>query len=291
MPELPEVETVRKGLAKRLVNFKIKNLQVCRERAIASPGGSKLFKENMQGAIIGEWDRRGKYLIASILREIYCSKSNKTSFKNWGWWGVHLRMTGQFQWHQTHHSPCPHTRVRFWNNEGCELRFVDIRSFGQMWWIPSENKPNHIITGLNRLGPEPFSKEFNITYFRECLKGRKRSIKATLLDQSIVAGTGNIYADESLFKAGIDPQKPSYKLTISEIKKLHYNLITVLQESIKEGGTTFSDFRDLEGLNGNYGEQAWVYRRTNKSCRKCGTKIQRQVITGRSTHWCSKCQK
>mgnify|MGYP001391244711 CR=1 FL=1 len=149
----------------------------------------------------------------------------------------------------------------------------------------------HIITGLNRLGPEPFSKEFNITYFRECLKGRKRSIKATLLDQSIVAGIGNIYADESLFSAGISPFREARTIKKNELKKLKIAIVNVLKKSIGEGGTTFSDFRDLEGINGNYGGQAWVYRRSGKNCRKCGGKILREKICGRSTHWCPNCQK
>ena len=200
-------------------------------------------------------------------------------------------MTGQFQWHATKHSPCPYTRVRFWNKEGEELRFVDLRSFGQMWWVPPQSSPEKIITGLKKLGPEPFSKEFNPSYLKEKLKGKKRSIKATLLDQSVVAGAGNIYADESLFAAGIRPDKVSGQLKISELAHLCKCLVDVLELSIGVGGTSFSDFRDLEGVNGNYGGQAWVYRRTGKPCRKCGNQILRKKIAGRSSHWCPKCQK
>ena len=291
MPELPEVETVRRGLSKRLINFNIEDLEVCRDRAIASPGGSAIFVEQMKGVTIGKWERRGKYLLADLKKSPNNESIKKKIFFNWGSLVVHLRMTGNFQWHKNNTPPCPHTRVRFWNKKGEELRFVDIRSFGQMWWIPSKTKPEEIIKGLKTLGPEPFSKNFNPIYLKSCLKGRTRSIKSSLLDQSVVAGTGNIYADETLFAAGILPYKNSSKLTNIEIKKVCEKLEETLLSSIKEGGTTFKDFRNLEGLNGNYGEQAWVYRRTNRPCLICGTSIERKIFAGRSTHWCPNCQK
>ena len=282
MPELPEVETVRKGLEKKTQNFLIDKIEVLKERSIASYGGSEEFKPMMLGLKIGGWKRRGKYLIAELLKE-----SNTKG----GWLVVHLRMTGQFQFHINRSDSCPHTRVRFWNPAGIELRFVDTRNFGQMWWIPPDVLPAERIKGLSNLGPEPFSKNFNLTYLRECLKGRKRSIKATLLDQSIVAGIGNIYADESLFEAGISPEKESRQIKNYELEKLIISIKKILKISIGEGGTTFSDFRDLNGVNGNYGGQALVYRRSNKPCKKCGHIIQRTKIAGRSSHWCPNCQK
>ncbi len=291
MPELPEVETVRRGLADRLDGFCIEGVEVFRERVIASNGGSKEFASQMQGLYIGNWQRRGKYLIASLhtKKELEIKQAIYRN-RNSGWWVIHLRMTGQFQWNKELTDPCPYTRVRFWNNEGEELRFVDIRSFGQMWWIPPQSSPEKAITALSKLGPEPFSKKFNSSYLQQKLKGKTRSIKSALLDQSLVAGTGNIYADESLFAAGILPHKSCGQLTEIELKRLCIKLVEVLKVSIGEGGTTFSDFRDLEGTNGNYGGQAWVYRRTNKPCRKCGATIKRQKICGRSTHWCPNCQ-
>ena len=292
MPELPEVETVRKGLNDRLDHFCIQDLEVCRERAIASPGGSKEFIKKMKGSLVGNWQRRGKYLIAP-LHQGQSKKSNlkvPRESKLYGWWGVHLRMTGNFQWHAEHSSPCPHTRVRFWNKKGEELRFVDMRSFGQMWWVPQDVPPEQIISGLKRLGPEPFSKDFNALYLKEQLKGKRRPIKSTLLDQSIVAGAGNIYADESLFEAGILPHKMSGQLQQLELEKLCTSLRKVLKISIGKGGTTFSDFRNLEGLNGKYGGEAWVYGRNKLPCRRCGAIIQREKLSGRSTHWCPNCQ-
>ena len=278
MPELPEVETVRRGLADRLDSFEIKEIEVCRARAIASPGGVDQFVAGLKGATVGAWSRRGKYLMAQLE-------------PNRGRWGVHLRMTGQFQWHATPAPPCNHTRVRFWNQSSEELRFVDVRSFGEMWWIPEDDDLDTVMTGLKRLGPEPFSDAFTGAYLKQRLKGSTRPIKTALLDQSLIAGVGNIYADESLFAAGIPPLTGSGKLSIEQLVRLRDELINVLNISIGVGGTTFSDFRDLEGVNGNYGGQSWVYRRSGQPCRRCGTPISREKLSGRSTHWCPTCQR
>jgi formamidopyrimidine-DNA glycosylase len=207
-----------------------------------------------------------------------------------GTWGVHLRMTGQFLWLDAPRPPCAHTRVQLFNAAGQELRFVDTRSFGQMWWVPPGEPVESVITGLQKLGPEPFSEAFSATYLRERLRGSSRPIKNALLDQSLVAGVGNIYADESLFAAGIQPSTPSGRLSLSRLKGLHQALVEVLETSIGAGGTTFSDFRDLSGSNGNYGGVAWVYRRGGEPCRRCHTPIRRDKLGGRSSHWCPSCQ-
>ena len=277
MPELPEVETVRRGLADRLVDFKIAQVEVCRQRAIASPGGPDAFVEGLCGATVGDWQRRGKYLMASLN-------------PHGGVWGVHLRMTGQFQWHEQPTDPCRHTRVRLWNAADQELRFVDVRSFGEMWWVPPDQAVEDVISGLTRLGPEPFSPEFSAAYLKHKLRGSSRPIKTALLDQALVAGAGNIYADECLFASGISPFTPAGQLKLDQLEKLRDALVNVLTISIGAGGTTFSDFRDLEGVNGNYGGQAWVYRRGGEPCRSCGTPISREKLSGRSTHWCPQCQ-
>ncbi|MEC8687873.1 MAG: DNA-formamidopyrimidine glycosylase [Cyanobacteriota bacterium] len=277
MPELPEVETVRRGLADRLQGFEIARVDVCRSRAIASPGGAECFCAGLTGAVVGEWARRGKYLMAELQPDL-------------GAWGVHLRMTGQFQWHEQPKEPCRHTRVRFWNPQGQELRFVDMRSFGEMWWVPPGEPLESVITGLTRLGPEPFSEAFTAAYLKQRLKGSSRPIKTALLDQALVAGVGNIYADESLFGSGIHPLTPAGQLSLSKLERLREALVKVLETSIGAGGTTFSDFRDLEGVNGNYGGQAWVYRRGGEPCRSCGALICREKLSGRSTHWCPECQ-
>ena len=282
MPELPEVETVKKGLEKLLKDFYIQEIDVLKERTIASLGGSKSFIHNVENSYLRNWERRGKYLIGSLF--------NKEKDKK-GFIVIHLRMTGQFKLINTKTNPCPHTRVRFFGNKGNELRFIDVRNFGQMWHVPVTKSVSEIVSGIKRLGPEPFSHEFNSFYLEKFLKNKKRSIKSSLLDQETVAGVGNIYADETLFDAGINPKTQSRNLKNAELKKICNSLVKILNISIGAGGTSFSDFRDLEGLNGNYGGQAWVYRRSGKSCRKCGETILREKICGRSTHWCPKCQK
>tara|TARA_Y100001968_G_scaffold331707_1_gene387309 strand:+ start:2347 stop:3222 length:876 start_codon:yes stop_codon:yes gene_type:complete len=291
LPELPEVETVRRGLEQKVSGFYIDRIEVLKERSIASNGGSQAFIAMMKGLRIGRWERRGKYLIASLEKEnsTIFNCSEKLDFA--GWWCVHLRMTGQFQLLDKSFDPCSHTRVRFWNKKGIELRFVDTRNFGQMWSISPEDSPKDVVSGLNKLGPEPFSKELNSKYLKQKLKGRARSIKASLLDQSIIAGIGNIYADESLFSAGILPYRQSKDIKEYELEKLCKSIIEVLKISIGKGGTTFSDFRNLEGGDGKYGGEAFVYRRHQKACRVCGIKINREKIAGRSSHWCPNCQK
>ena len=282
MPELPEVETVKKGLEKLLKDFYITKIEVLKERSIASEGGSMAFIKDVKNSYLDKWERRGKYLIGS-LRTI--NKTNK------GFLVVHLRMTGQFKVFDKRTPPCKHTRVRFFEEEGKELRFIDIRNFGQMWYVPTTKSVKETVSGIKRLGPEPFSSNFNSYYLEEYLKNKKRSIKSALLDQETVAGVGNIYADETLFDAGINPKTESRDLKKDELKRLCISLVKILKISIGEGGTTFSDFRDLEGKNGNYGGQAWVYRRGGKSCKKCSEKILREKICGRSTHWCPNCQR
>jgi len=293
LPELPEVETVRRGLEQKLDNFIIKKVEVCRDSTVAFPSNKKEFIKGLQNSLIYKWDRRGKYLIAELKKfenENIQIPPEKFS-KNNGFLVVHLRMTGYFKFIDNFTQPCKHTRIRVFDKNNNELRYIDVRSFGQMWWIKEGLSPYKIIKGLGSLGPEPFSKEFNANYLKKVIYKRTKSIKAILLDQTIVAGIGNIYADESLYSAGISPFREARTIKKNELIKLKESIVTVLKQSIGSGGTTFSDFRDLEGENGNFGLQTNVYRRTGKECRKCRNLIKRQKITGRSTHWCPKCQK
>ncbi len=292
MPELPEVETVRRGLEQKLKNFIIKKVEVCRDSTVAFPINKDEFIKGLLNSLIYKWDRRGKYLIAQ-LKEV---KNENAQFhldnsKNNGFLVVHLRMTGYFKFIENSSHPCKHTRIRFFDKNNNELRYIDVRSFGQMWWINNDLSLKKIIKGLGSLGPEPFSKDFDANYLKKVISKRTKSIKAILLDQTIVAGIGNIYADESLYSAGISPFREARTIKKNELIKLKESIVNVLKKSIGSGGTTFSDFRDLEGENGNFGLQTNVYRRTGKECRKCGNLIERQKITGRSTHWCPKCQK
>ena len=293
MPELPEVETVRRGLEQKLNNFIIDRVEVCRDSTVAYPINKQEFIKGLQGSLLYKWDRRGKYLLAELKK--IKNNSNKISteerFKANGYLIVHLRMTGYFKLTNNSSKPCKHTRIRIFDNKNNELRYIDLRSFGQMWWVQEGLSPNKLIKGLGSLGPEPFSESFNITYLNRIISKRKKSIKSILLDQKIIAGIGNIYADESLYAAGISPFREAHTIKKNELIRLKSSIIDVLKKSIGSGGTTFSDFRDLEGESGNFGLQTNVYRRTGKECRKCKNLIERKKIAGRSTHWCRKCQK
>ena len=276
MPELPEVETVRLGLNQVTLNQPIRGGDVLLDRTIAYPTPSIDFLTGLNGTTIAQWHRYGKYLLAELSE---------------GWLGVHLRMTGQLLWLDQTEPLHKHTRVRLFFGDDRELRFVDQRTFGQMWWVPGDRDPKTIITGLQKLGPEPFSVDFSDDYLAQQLKNRRRPIKTALLDQALVAGVGNIYADEALFLSGIRPETLCADLNPAQIKRLRSNVVRVLQDSINARGTTFSDFRDVSGVNGNYGNIAWVYARDGEACRTCETTIQRLKLAGRSSHFCPNCQR
>ena len=274
---------MRRGLEQQTNGSRIDQVEVLLPRVVAAPADSDAFAQALAGRTIQGWDRRGKYLLGRI-----SDGAGQTA----GLWGVHLRMTGQFLLLAPEAPVCPHTRVRIrLVGRGEELRFVDMRSFGRMWWVPPGAEPAAVIGGLSRLGPEPFSGDFTAAYLRERMRGSARPIKNALLDQALVAGVGNIYADEALFAAGIRPDLPSGRLKTRRLQHLRDALVTVLDRSIGAGGTTFRDFHDLTGRNGNYGAAAWVYRRQGSPCRRCGSVVQRIRLAGRSTHWCPNCQR
>jgi formamidopyrimidine-DNA glycosylase len=280
MPELPEVETVKRGLNDRTLHQAIQpGGSVLLAKTVAYPE-PEAFLTAMEGCAIDQWQRRGKYLIADL------SKDKQPA----GHWGVHLRMTGQLLWLDQKEPVEKHTRVRLFFPESKELRYIDQRTFGQFWWVPPGIEPQEIITGLQNLGPEPFDPAFDVAYLEKSFKTSKRPIKNSLLDQSLVAGIGNIYADEALFLSKIHPSKVCTDLTPKAIALLHTNILQVLTDSINAKGTTFSDFRTVEGINGNYGGQAWVYNRTGQACKVCDTAIERLKMAGRSAHYCPQCQ-
>jgi formamidopyrimidine-DNA glycosylase len=203
---------------------------------------------------------------------------------------VHLRMTGQLLWLNRDEPLHKHTRVRLFFGDDQELRFVDQRTFGQMWWVPPNVAVESIITGLGKLAVDPFSAEFTVEYLALKLQNRRRPIKTALLDQSVVAGLGNIYADEALFKSGVLPETLCINLERSQIERLRTAIVQVLETSIAAGGTTFSNFLNVKGVNGNYGGVALVYNRTGEPCRVCGNLIQRIKLAGRSINFFNQCQ-
>ncbi|NJN73711.1 MAG: DNA-formamidopyrimidine glycosylase [Limnothrix sp. RL_2_0] len=276
MPELPEVETVRRGLEQISVGQVFTGAEILLSKTLAAPGDADYFLGAIKGLKIQAWQRRGKYLLGIL--------SDRSHL------GVHLRMTGKFLWTTRDTALQKHTRVRLFFEGDRELRFVDTRTFGRMWWVPAGTAVETVITGLTRLGVEPLSPDFTVAYLRDRCKNRQRPMKTFLLDQAIIAGLGNIYADESLFKARILPTRKASNLKSKEIKLLHEAIIEILETSIAQGGTTFSDFVSTTGTNGNYGGMALTYGRTGEPCRMCGAPIERIKLGGRSTHFCSNCQ-
>jgi formamidopyrimidine-DNA glycosylase len=281
VPELPEVETVRRGLNQVTSAQKIKGGDVLLPRTIAHPLSVEEFLTNISGTQIANWQRYGKYLVAELQRD----KSTPA-----GWLGVHLRMTGQLLWLDTHTELHKHTRVRLFMEGDRELRFVDQRTFGKMWWLPPESNPQESISGIKTLAKEPFSADFTVEYLTKQLKRRHRQIKTVLLDQTAIAGLGNIYADEVLFLSGIHPETLAKDLEDGQIAQLHQVIPEVLEKAIANGGTTFSNFLNVQGVNGNYGGMAWTYNRTGQPCKVCGTPIEKLKIGGRSSHFCPNCQ-
>ncbi|MEO1591064.1 MAG: DNA-formamidopyrimidine glycosylase [Cyanobacteria bacterium J06632_22] len=281
MPELPEVETVRRGLNRVTRHQPIRGGQVLLSRTVAHPDSVEAFLQALAKAEIEGWQRRGKYLLAEL------TKKGQSA----GWLGVHLRMTGQLLWLDRSEAVSSHSRVRLFLGEQRELRFVDQRTFGRLWWVPPNLEPSAVMTGLQRLGPEPFDPSFSAAYLKAQLSRSQRPIKNALLDQRLVAGIGNIYADEALFISGIRPKTRCDRIGPRRVNKLHSAIIKVLTDSIEAGGTTFSDFRDVHGVNGNYGGVAWVYDREDEPCRHCQTPIQRIKLAGRSAHYCPRCQR
>ncbi len=280
MPELPEVETVRRGLTKVTLNKLIWGGEVLLERSLASPVLSADFLAGITNTQITNWQRRGKYLLAVLERDRQAA----------GWLGIHLRMTGQLLWVDTDLPLARHTRVRLFLGDRQELRFIDQRTFGKLWYVPPTQQPHKVITALASLGAEPLEPDFTPQYLHRQLQRTQRAIKTALLDQRLVAGIGNIYADESLFLSGIHPSLPASNLSLDQVNTLHSSIVKVLSASIGQGGTTFSDFLSVEGVNGNYGGVAWVYGRAKEPCRVCGTPIGKLKLAGRSTHFCPHCQ-
>jgi formamidopyrimidine-DNA glycosylase len=282
MPELPEVETVRRGLNQHTLDRSITGSEVLLARTIAHPDTPDEFMAGLYQTKIHNWHRRGKYLFAELV-------SNGSSIAA-GWLGVHLRMTGQLLWVQSQSALHKHTRVRVFVGKDWEIRFVDQRTFGQMWWIPPNKQPEQVMTGMGKLGPEPFDPAFSVEYFTAKLQKSHRNIKTVLLDQTLVAGLGNIYVDEALFLSQIHPKTFAGDLTLPQIAAVREHAIAVLTTSIEQGGTTFSNYLNVQGTNGNYGGMAWVYNRTNQPCRVCQTPIEKIRLGGRGTHYCPECQ-
>jgi len=274
VPELPEVETVRRSLEFRLAGRLIEKVDIRRASAVAHPTLAG-FSQGLVGQQFTAPQRRGKYLLLGLAAG--------------GWLGVHLRMSGRLILRDPPLTEdLAHLRVILHLVGGGRLYFQDPRTFGRLWYIRPDETPARVIPTLARLGPEPADLE--LTYFQSALARRSIAIKTALLDQALVAGIGNIYADESLFQAGIHPLTPANQLDPARLTKLIQSIQQVLNQAILAGGTTLRDYADSQGQPGNYQTRLQVYGRYQQACLQCGNPIHRLRLGGRSSHFCLTCQ-
>jgi formamidopyrimidine-DNA glycosylase len=282
MPELPEVETVARGLNAHLQGEVVRSVEVLRDDSVGYPEVEP-FKRLLKGNAFGLATRRGKYIVISL--------SSDASLV------VHLRMSGRLVLKEKPVTAkqlsllqkTNFVRVRIVLESGRELHYEDMRVFGRLWYVPAGLPVESVVSGIGSLGVEPLT-DLSVDYLVEAFRGKHQPIKNTLLDQRIIAGIGNIYADESLYLAGINPLVPAGKLKRDQISVLRDCVIEVLTRSIELGGTTLRDYQNLTGVNGNYQNAANVYGREDEKCHECGSLIERLKLAGRSSHFCPKCQ-
>src|SRR5690625_156873 len=274
MPELPEVETIRRTLKRFILDKTIEEIIVYWPNIVKYPDDVEEFKHMLIGQTFRDIKRSGKFLRFELDHHVLLS---------------HLRMEGKYSVHDQTEPLAKHTHIIFKFTNGEELRYHDVRKFGTMHVFPKgkefEQKP------LLQLGPDPFEREFTLPYFQEKLGRTSRSIKATLLDQTIVAGLGNIYVDETLFKAGVHPAKKANELTVSEIKAIKKFATMTLQEAVEQGGTTIRSYVSSDGEMGMFQQELFVYGQGNEACKNCGDLIVKIKLAGRGTHICTTCQK
>ncbi|GIW17907.1 MAG: formamidopyrimidine-DNA glycosylase [Tepidiforma sp.] len=272
VPELPEVETIRRDLAPLVTGRTITGVEV-------DPGTLPLLagvpvatlRANLVGRTIRSLGRRGKYLLFEL--------------DDGRWFAAHLRMTGRLVWRERSAPPEPYERAVIHLDDGHDLRWSDLRKFGT-WRIHASAEE---VTA--KLGPEPIDAGLTEAQFRRVLEGRRAPVKAVLLDQRRFAGLGNIYVDEALYAAGIRPDTPAGDLSRAAMGRLYRACREVLERGIAHRGASFRDYVDGQGNEGQQHMFVQVFRRTGKPCYACGTPIERSIVGGRATHYCPRCQR
>ncbi len=272
MPELPEVETVVRDLRPRLIGRRLAALRVGR-KALRQKWLPR-WKRALVGRYVRNVERRGKWILIDL---------------DGPWLLVHLGMTGQFVVVPAEEPRQNHTHLLITLDDGQhELRFRDIRRFGSATLHASRAEIDKYFTH-QRLGPEPFKVDSH--YWRAAVAKTNRNLKAILLDQRVVAGVGNIYADESCFEARLDPRTRGAELTPRQADRLGRAIVMVLNRAIERRGSSIRDYVGGSGLLGEYQDEFRVYGRTGEPCRRCGAAIERIVLAGRATHFCPRCQR
>lgn len=294
MPELPEVETIRRDLQRVVLHKKISHVEVRKRKMIV--GDASAFIRTLSGRSINAIERRGKLLIFTL------SASKRAPAR---YVLIHLKMTGQLIYVNDYHRivgghswppavgvlPNKYSHIIFTFNDGARLYFNDMRQFGYARLVSAQQKKEIV----DRFGLEPLLAQFTPAKLKELLKRRTAPLKNVLLDQTAISGLGNIYVDEACFRAGIRPMRPANRVTSAEVRQLHRAIQTVLRLAIKYRGTTFNDYRDGQGKPGSfvrhlnaYGRRGALCRR--RGCRQQGSVIQKTVVAGRGTHYCPTCQ-
>lgn len=274
MPELPEVETVKRSLEGLITGLCFSEVDLIRPKVVCSPE-PQVFIDKLTGKKVKKIGRRGKYLLIYLGDNLILA--------------IHLRMTGRLVYSPSETPPSKHTHAVFKLSNGFELHFTDIRQFGRMALMEADRLDAW--PGLKNLGVEPLSEKFTREFLKKELKRRRTRIKPLLLDQTFIAGLGNIYADEALYRARISPEKPAASLTPREVARLYQGIREALAEGIANRGTTFRDYVDGRGESGSNQDSLRVYSREGKPCLDCGEPVKRARLGGRSSYFCPKCQK
>jgi formamidopyrimidine-DNA glycosylase len=277
MPELPEVETIRRELEREVVGRKIKTVETVGKRSIRRQTPAQ-FKAGLEGAKITGTQRKGKYLLLAL--------------DNGSVLVIHLRMSGQLLRAAVKDPVAKHTHITITFTQGGQLRFVDPRTFGEMF-LATPDEITSEIEELSTLGVDPVETPMSWVDFGHLMRSKNTTLKAFLTDQSMIAGIGNIYADEILFDAGLRYDRITGSLTTQEIRRLYRSLVEILHEAIKYGGSTLADgqYVDLFGKPGDFQSHHQVYNRDKQPCRRCRRNyIVKVKVSSRSTFYCEVCQ-
>ncbi|WP_217586941.1 DNA-formamidopyrimidine glycosylase [Lentibacillus saliphilus] len=273
MPELPEVETIKETLKYLVLDKDIIDVDIFWPKMIKQPDDCAVFKSILTGQTIQDVTRKGKFLVFHLNDHVLVS---------------HLRMEGKYSVHPSDAPIKKHTHVIFHLSTGEDLRYNDVRKFGTMHVFPKGDELTQ--KPLMTLGPDPFETDFTVDYLYGKLQKTNRLIKVALLDQSIVAGLGNIYVDETLYRAQIHPLRRACTLTKLEVGAVHEHAIQTLEEAVLQGGTTIRSYVNTQGTMGMFQQKLAVYGQTDKPCPSCGTPIVKLRAAGRGTHICTTCQ-
>ena len=272
MPELPEVETVRRGLEKLILRKKITTIDIRYPKMIKTDLDQ--FQKELPGQVVKSMGRHGKYLLFYLTDKVLIS---------------HLRMEGKYFYYPGQVPERKHAHVLIHFEDGGTLVYEDVRKFGTMELLAPELLEAYFLS--KKLGPEPTEQDFDLEIFIGALKKSKKPIKSHLLDQTLVAGLGNIYVDEVLWRAKVHPSRISNSLSVQEARKVHDQTIEVLGQAVEKGGSTIRTYTNAFGEDGTMQDFHQVYDKAGQACSRCGFIIEKIQLGGRGTHFCPKCQR